>query len=242
MRSILSKFTKSSIISSIALIAFAILLIVQSEATIMAVSYVIGGILIAIGVLAELKFIRNVKENPTSMEIIYGAVCVILGVIVITNPQAIASVIPFVIGFIVIINSVAKLSYSLELRKEKNELWLATLVLSIIMTICGILLIFNPFQGAIFITRIVGIFILIYAVLDLISTFVIINTLKKMQVIVAKTEVKEATVVEEKHEEIPVSQPEEQKPAELNMYEEIDMAEEEPDENEKKKKKRKKDK
>ena len=103
MKKIFSKLTKSSIISSVALIAFAILLIVQSEATIMAVSYVIGGILIAIGVLAELQFIKNIKENPASMEIVYGIVCVILGIIVITNPQAIASVIPLVIGFIIII-------------------------------------------------------------------------------------------------------------------------------------------
>jgi len=235
MKKIFSKLTKSSIISSVALIAFAILLIVQSEATIMAVSYVIGGILIAIGVLAELQFIKNIKENPASMEIVYGIVCVILGIIVITNPQEIASVIPLVIGFIIIINSVAKLSYSLELRKEKNDLWLATLVLSIIMTICGVLLIFNPFQGAIFITRIVGIFILVYAVLDLISTFVIINTLKKMQAIVVKTEVTEATIEEEPVEEVS------HQPAELNMYEEAN-AEDITSEETTKKKKKKKDK
>ena len=197
MKEIISKFTKSSIISSFALIALAILLIVQSEATIITISYIIGGVLIAIGVMAELNYLKNIKEKIADLDIVYGIVCVILGVLVITNTTAIAGVIPFVIGFIIIVNSAIKLQYSIELKKEKNELWLSTLILSIIMTICGIVLVFNPFQGAVFLTRIVGIFILIYAVLDLISTFVIRNTFKKIQKEINKTVVKEAELIEE---------------------------------------------
>lgn len=197
MKEIISKFTKSSIISSIALIGLAIMLIVQSEATIIAISYVIGGILIALGVLAEINYLKNIKEKIADLDIVYGIVCVILGVLVITNPKAIAGVIPFVIGFIIIVNSAMKLSYSIELKREQNELWLSTLILSIIMTICGIVLIFNPFQGAVFLTRIVGAFILIYAVLDLVSTFVIRNTLKKIQTAINESVVKEAELIEE---------------------------------------------
>lgn len=200
MKNILSKFTKSSIISSIALIGLAIMLIVQSEATIIGISYVIGGILVAIGVLAELQYIKNIRENVADLDVVYGIVCVILGILVITNPKAIASVIPLVIGFIIVVNSAIKLQYSLDLKKEKNELWLSTLILSIIMTICGIVLIFNPFKGAVFLTRIVGVFILIYAVLDLISTFVIRNTFKKIQNAINETTVKEAELIEESTE------------------------------------------
>lgn len=200
MKEIISKFTKSSIISSFALVALAILLIVQSEATIIAISYVIGGVLVAIGVLAEINYIKHIKEKIADLDIVYGIVCVILGVLIITNPKAIAGVIPFVIGFIIIVNSAIKLQYSLELRKEKNDLWLSTLILSIIMTICGIVLIFNPFQGAVFLTRIVGVFILIYAVLDLISTFVIRNTFKQIHNAINETVIKEAELIEENTE------------------------------------------
>ena len=200
MKEIISKFTKSSIISSFALVALAILLIVQSEATIIAISYIIGGVLIAIGVLAEINYLKNARERIADLDIVYGIVCVILGVLIITNPTAIAGVIPFVIGFIIIVNSAIKLQYSLELKKEKNDLWLSTFILSLIMSICGIVLIFNPFEGAVFLTRIVGIFILIYAVLDLISTFVIRNTFKKIQNAINET-VKEAELVETTTEE-----------------------------------------
>ncbi len=197
MKSIISKFTKSSIISSFALVALAVLLITDSEATITGISYIIGAVLIAIGALAEINYLKNIKEKIADLDIIYGIVCVILGVLVITNPLAIEGVIPFIIGFIIIVNSTIKLQYSLELRKENNELWFSTLILSIVMTICGIVLIFNPFQGRDIVSTIVGIFILIYAVLDLISTFVIRNTFKKIQSAISEEIAKEQELLEE---------------------------------------------
>ena len=241
MKEIISKFTKSSIISSFALIALAILLIVQSEATIIAISYIIGGLLVAIGVLAEINYIKNAREKIADLDIVYGIVCVILGILIITNPQAIAGVIPFVIGFIIIVNSAIKLQYSLELRKEKNDLWLSTLILSIIMSLCGIILIFNPFQGAVFLTRIVGIFILIYAILDLISTFVIRNTFKKIQTAINETVEKETELIEEV-KEASVEEPVKIEETEEKIEEEAtEIKEEIPEEPKEEKKEKKKD-
>jgi len=211
MSNLVNKVFKSSIISSIILIALGILLIVQSEATIVTISYIIGGILIALGVIAGIKFIKNIKERTKNdLDIVYGIVCIILGVLVIKNPEAIASIIPFVLGLIIIINSATKLQYSFELYKEKNKLWLSTLILSIIMVVCGIVLIFNPFKGAILITRIVGVFILIYAVLDLISTFVISQTFKKIHNSIEEN-VKDAEIVEETVNEKPTKNKKEKK-------------------------------
>ena len=198
MNKIIKKLFKSSIISSIALLAFAILLIFQSEATIITTSYIIGSLLVALGVVAVLKFFRHMKETMgNDLDIVYGLVCIILGVLVIKNPEAIASVIPFVLGLVIIINSATKMQYSIELHKEKNELWLSTLILSLIMVVCGIVLVFNPFKGAVLLTRIIGIFVLIYSVLDLISTFVISRTFREIQDTIEE-KVKDAEVIEEK--------------------------------------------
>ncbi len=65
------------------------------------------------------------------------------------------------------------------------------------MVICGVLLVFNPFKGAVFLTRVVGIFILVYAILDLVSTFVIKNTLDNIQKEL-KANIPDAKVIEEK--------------------------------------------
>lgn len=118
MGNFISKIFKSSILGSIGLIVLGMLLVFQSEATIISISYIIGGILVAIGALAILRFIRNSKEKvKRDLDIVYGIVTIILGIIVIRSPHAIASIIPFIIGFIIIINSATKLQYSFELKK-----------------------------------------------------------------------------------------------------------------------------
>lgn len=198
MSSMMSKFFKSSILGSLALVILGILLIFQSEATIISISYTIGGILVAIGVLAILKYLKNSKSQINSgLDMVYGVVTVILGVIVISSPAAIASIIPFVVGFIIIINSARKLQYSIELKNNENELWKSTMIIAFITTICGVVLVINPFKGVVFITKIVGILITLYSVLDIISTITIKNTLKEIHSAIEET-ITDAQVVDEK--------------------------------------------
>ena len=200
MSDLMSKFFRSSILGSLGMVTLGILLIFYSEVTIVSIAYVIGAILIAIGVLAFLRYFRAYsKASKNELDIVYGIVCVILGIIVITNPEGIASIIPIVVAVIIIVNSATKLQYSLELKKSDNELWKSTMVISLISLLCGVLLIFNPFKGAVMFTRIVGILILIYGLLDLLSTISIKRSVKQIQD--AIEEIVEAEVVEEKEKE-----------------------------------------
>ncbi len=197
MGNFISKIFKSSILGSIGLIILGTLLVFQSEATIISISYIIGGILVAIGALAILRFIKNTKEKgKRDLDIVYGIVTIILGIIVIRSPHAIASIIPFIIGFIIIINSATKLQYSFELKKNNNDLWKSTMILAFITTICGLILILNPFKGAEFITKIVGILILIYSILDIVSTITIKNTVNKIHNAIEENIV-DAQIIEE---------------------------------------------
>lgn len=197
MGNFISKIFKSSILGSIGLIVLGMLLVFQSEATIISISYIIGGILVAIGALAILRFIKNTKEKgKRDLDIVYGIVTIILGIIVIRSPHAIASIIPFIIGFIIIINSATKLQYSFELKKNNNDLWKSTMILAFITTICGLILILNPFKGAEFITKIVGILILIYSILDIVSTITIKNTVNKIHNAIEENIV-DAQIIEE---------------------------------------------
>ena len=199
MQQIVSKFMKTSIVSTIILTVFAILLIIQSELTIMGVSYVVGALLIALGVQAELQYIKSFSAEKQDFSIVYGLACIILGILVIIYPQAIGDIIPFVIGFIIVINSAVKMQYSIEMKKLENKMWPLALILSSIMAICGIILIAHPFEEAVLIT--IGIFILVYAVLDLTTSLLIWGTVKKK-----KDDIKEAKI-----EEMPIVKEEESK-------------------------------
>ena len=198
MEKLMKKFFRSSIITSVVLLVLGLLLFFQSEATIVVISYVIGGILVALGVLAIIKFIQGTnKEGKNELEIVYGVVTVILGILIIKNPEAIASVIPLILGVAIVISSATKLQYAFELRANKNKLWKATMFVSIISTLCGVILLFNPFKGAVVFTKVVGMFIIIYALLDIISTFTIKRNVKiihnAIEAVVTDAEVIEET-------------------------------------------------
>lgn len=198
MEKVLKAFYKSSLITSFILLVLGILLIFESEATIISISYIIGGCLIAAGLTAIINFFRTkMKDSFSELNIVYGVVTATAGLLIIMNPQVIGSFIPIVIGIGIIINSAMKLQYAFELRNIHNKMWKTTMLISIISTLCGIILLFNPFAGAVILTKIIGGFIITYAILDIFSTY----TIKKNVVTIKKTlenEVLEAEVVEEK--------------------------------------------
>lgn len=78
----------------------------------------------------------------------------------------------------------------------ENRLWKTTMVISIISTLCGVILLFNPFKAAIGIMKIIGIFIIIYAVLDIISTLAIKSSVTKIRKAMEET-ITDAEIISE---------------------------------------------
>lgn len=192
---------KSSIVTSILLLTLGILLVFESEATIYTISYIVGAILICAGAYALIRFFTNSKKTTNSiigLDVLYGIVTIILGGLIIKNPGAIGSLLPIVLGIAIIVSSANKIQYAFSLKNGDNDLWKTTMVISIVGTICGVVLLFNPFAGAVLIMRIVGIFIIIYAILDAVSTFIIKKNVEEFRNVISSTKVEEADIVEEK--------------------------------------------
>ena len=130
MNVIITNRVGPSRIFSLILLALGLLLIFQSEATIITISYIIGGILIAVGALGFIRFFGS-KEKTSFKElhIVYGVISVVLGIIVIFNPKAVASIIPIVIGIGIIISGGSKLQLAFELKAGKYEVAISDLTL-----------------------------------------------------------------------------------------------------------------
>ena len=242
MKSFTKKGFTSSIITSIILAVLGILLIVATEATIISISYIIGGILILLGFFGLVDYIRKIDtETKTSVDLVYGIVTVILGVLIVMNPKAIASIINYVLGIIIVISSAVKLNYAIQLKGNNNSLWKSTIIFSLITTICGLILIFKPFTGAIVATKIIGIIVLIYAILNIISTFTIRKEVLRLHKALTDANnekiTREAEVVEET-EETPEEEIVEEDTSE-DVEEPVEEVEEEQEEKEEEKPKKK---
>lgn len=199
MNDFIIKILKSSLFSSIGLAILGLLLFFASEFTIVSISYAVGGILIVIGLIAFITYMRENQQGRNELNIAYGLGMIILGIIVVNNPKTLASIIPFVLGIIITFNSAAKLQYSLELRKAKNEIWVSTMILAFITLLFGVTLLFNPFRGAEFISKIIGILLFVYAIIDIVSTLKIKKRVVSFDRLIQEnsSNVQEADVIED---------------------------------------------
>ena len=170
----IKKIILPSVISSVLLLILGLFLFFKSGATLIAISYFIGAILLAIGIIAIVRFIRNSnKDIFNQLNIVYGVISIVAGLFLITIPEAIGSAIPIVVGIIVIISSSMKVQQALVLKNMGNKYFLPTLITAILCLVCGVIILFNPFKSAVVVTKIIGLFIAIYAILDLINTIIL---------------------------------------------------------------------
>lgn len=163
-----------SLISSGVILVLGLLLFFKSSVTLMGISYIFGGLIIAIGVLAIVRFISNNHSDISNqLNIIYGIICIIIGIFFIEKPEIIGSIIPVVMGIGIIISSSLKIQQSFNLKSLNSSYFFWSFVTALLSLICGVVLLFNPFKGAVIITKVIGIFLVMYAILDICNTIVL---------------------------------------------------------------------
>ena len=162
-----------SLLSSIFLLLLGILLFFKSSATLMGISYLVGGVLIALGVIAIINFLRNsTKDIFVELNIVYGIVSIVAGLFLVTVPEFVGSIIPIVVGITIIISSSFKVQQALVLKNLESKYFLPSLIMAIICLVCGVIILFNPFTSAVVVTKAIGLFMIIYAIMDIINSFI----------------------------------------------------------------------
>ena len=83
---------------------------------------------------------------------------------ILINPEGFVSIIPIVVGIMLVIESFDKISTTLSARKNGYQDWLKMLIPSVIIFILGLILILNPFESVTVFIRVIGIFLIIDAI------------------------------------------------------------------------------
>lgn len=165
----MNKLFATSLISSVIMLVLGIMLLIRPDFIINVVSTVIGLVILIPGIVSLVDYFKT-KYNAN---LIIGVVACIIGIVFIFNSKFVSSILPFVLGIYFIINGISKLQYSMELRKNKVTNYMPSVITSILLLVCGILLMINPFGGALAITKVLGIFMIIYSGLDIYNATII---------------------------------------------------------------------
>lgn len=170
----LKKVFNISIISSLLLFLFGLVLAVNAEGFIKSITVAIGVVLLLIGVFPVIDYFRYRKEGlGASVGLISGIFSIVCGLMLLINEDLLMILIPVFIGVWMIINGINKIQVSFEIKDLGEKSWIITFIYSILIIVLGGYFIVNPISGATTVTSFIGIVLCIYAVLDIIDCIII---------------------------------------------------------------------
>ena len=170
----LKKVFNISMISSVLLFLFGLILAVNAEGFIKSITVAIGVILLLIGVFPVIDYFRYRKDGlGASIGLISGIFSIVCGLMLLINEDLLMILIPVFIGVWMIINGINKIQVSFEIKDLGEKSWVITFIYSILIIVLGGYFIVNPISGATTVTSFIGIVLCIYAVLDIIDCIII---------------------------------------------------------------------
>lgn len=190
MKELTKKIFWTSVVSTMAMLIFGILLFAFTETVIKSITIGIAVIFIAIGIMPIINYFRFRSSGvSTTFSFMMGVLCIVVGLILLMNKNILSIIIPIITGIWMIINSINRTSIAMDLRDANVSFWSITLIYSIITLVIGVLLILDPVNGGKLITKTVGIIICVYSVLDLVE-LILVKVKFKQVVTEVKNEVK----------------------------------------------------
>ncbi len=177
MKNFLKKSGWADIAVSLIFALIGIFIIVKPDLAVKIVSYILGGIFIAIGIVKIVDYyISKGKYDFYNYDLVYGIIAIIIGLVTIFCNNLIGSMFRIVIAIWIIYSGIMRLSLSLKLQAVGINLWSISLVLSVLMIIAGIYVFFQ--SKALILT--IGIIMLVYSIIDLIEGTIFMKYVDKL--------------------------------------------------------------
>ena len=160
-----------AILTGVLYILLGIVALVIPETMQKTLGYLIGIVLIIAGLISMVCYLlRDARENYYHNEFVFGLVGIVVGAAVLYKVEVIISLIPFILGILVLFSGCSKLQDAIDLKRLSYGSWVGMLVVAVINIILGIVLICNPFKAAVLLFRVLGVGLILSGASDCFST------------------------------------------------------------------------
>lgn len=171
-----------AILTGVLYILLGIVALVIPETMQKTLGYLIGIVLIVAGLISIICYLlRDARENYYHNEFVFGLVGMVVGAAVLYKVEVIISLIPFILGILVLFSGCSKLQDAIDLKRLGYGSWAGMLVVAVINIILGILLICNPFKAAIVLFRVLGVGLILSGASDCFSTIYFAEKLRRFK-------------------------------------------------------------
>ena len=148
-----------------------------------------------------MEYLEKVLKKTGVKSLVTSIIFAILGAILIANPEGTIKFIAIILGVMfglvglykiinyfenrgkydfynydIVYSAILRINLSIKLKAIESNVWIYSLVIALIMAICGIFIICN--SGAVIVT--LGVVVVIYSVLDVIESIMFLNNVSKL--------------------------------------------------------------
>lgn len=148
MRSIIQDMKHNYFINAVIMVILGAILVIWPQILGNILCYILGGALILMGAFQLFGFICGERlgfYNKFSM--LMGIVLVLMGIWVCVKPHVVLSIIPVVVGIIILLHGLMDIQYTLDIKKTGNQKWWIGLIAALITAVFGLVLIMKPFAA-----------------------------------------------------------------------------------------------
>lgn len=161
-----NKMLTISIVSSIVIALVGAVLLFMPKLSNKLIGVIMGSLFILYGITTIYKYITRNGAKLYSLNLLYGIIILLIGVIIVLVPFSATSFLTICLGLYLIIIGINKVTYGIWFKIGNHSSWLITLVIGIMLIFFGILVLSNPFSS-LTITRLVGAFLILASILDI---------------------------------------------------------------------------
>lgn len=143
MKDFLKRIKADLLVSSILCIILGVVFIVWSKQIISAIGTFLAVILIVIGIVYLCSYLMNSSSNGLSAGM--GVIITIIGIWILIQPEIVISLIPIILGVVLLIHGIRDLKESFEAKRYGLSTWGISAFLSVISIGFGVLCIVDAF-------------------------------------------------------------------------------------------------
>mgnify|MGYP000342575123 FL=1 len=160
----------SILIFSIIYVLIGIILLIVSDAPMIAVTYIFSVLLILSGLILAMYYIgREVTPENESYDLVAGIVSVAAGVYLLIHAKLVTPWLPAVMGLLIVLSGIITFQNALDLRRLKQILWAPVFLISLLSMGLGFLILYYPFGKTSTLLRVIGVSLFISGGIDVVT-------------------------------------------------------------------------
>jgi len=151
---------RHGLLLSILMIVIGLVLVIWPGHVMTTALAILGVALLVGGAISIVSWYRGRGHDAGFLTLAEGLLMAVAGIVVLSAPKFLISIVPVAVGIVVLINGVVNLAQALDQRREGYSRWTLSLALAVLTIILGLLVILNPFSTMEMLVMAIGVVII----------------------------------------------------------------------------------